>query len=101
MPPFLGGGDMILEVDFEKSSYNYIPWKFEAGTPNVAGAVGLGAACDYLSKIGMKRVREHEMELSEYALEKLSSVKNLKVYGPEKLERRASVISFNIVNEKG
>ncbi len=99
MPPFLGGGDMILEVDLEKSSYNYIPWKFEAGTPNVAGAIGLAAACDYLAKIGMKRVREHEQELTEYALEKLKTVKNLQVYGPEKLERRSGVISFNIVKD--
>ena len=99
MPPFLGGGDMILEVDLEKSSYNYIPWKFEAGTPNIAGAVGLGAACDYLAKIGMKNVREHEQDLTKYALEKLKTIKNLEVYGPEKLERRAGVISFNIVKD--
>lgn len=101
MPPFLGGGDMILEVDFESSSYNYIPWKFEAGTPNVAGAVGLAAACDYLGKIGMKRVREYEAELTKYALEKLSTVKDLVIYGPEKLERRSSVISFNITDSRG
>ncbi|HSX58048.1 MAG TPA: SufS family cysteine desulfurase, partial [Candidatus Saccharimonadales bacterium] len=96
MPPFLGGGDMILEVDLEKSTYNYFPWKFEAGTPNVAGAIGLGAACDYLTKIGMKRVREHEEELTIYALEQLKRVKNLKIYGPEKIEHRSGVISFNI-----
>ena len=99
MPQFLGGGDMILEVGLEKSSYNYIPWKFEAGTPNIAGAVGLGAACDYLAKIGMKNVREHEQDLTKYALEKLKTIKNLEVYGPEKLERRAGVISFNIVKD--
>lgn len=101
MPPFLSGGDMILEVSFEKSSYNYIPWKFEAGTPNVAGAVGLAAACDYLSKVGMKRVREHEAELTKYAGSKLKEIPNLIIYGPEKLERRAGVISFNIVDKKG
>ncbi len=98
MPPFLGGGDMILEVELEKSSYNYIPWKFEAGTPNVAGAVGLGAACDYLSKIGMKSVREHEQDLTKYALDQLRSTPGVDIYGPEKLERRSGVISFNIVN---
>ena len=65
MPPFLGGGDMILEVSFAKASYNYIPWKFEAGTPNVAGAIGLASACDYLAKVGMKRVREHEADLKK------------------------------------
>lgn len=98
MPPFLGGGDMILEVSFEKASYNYIPWKFEAGTPNVSGAIGLAVACDYLANIGMKRIREHEEDLTRYALEKLSEVKNLVVYGPEKLDHRAGVISFNILD---
>lgn len=99
MTPFLGGGDMILEVELEKSSYNYIPWKFEAGTPDITGAIGLAAACDYLAKIGMKQVREHEQDLAKYALEKLDLIKNLEVYGPEKLERRAGVISFNIVKD--
>ncbi len=61
----------------------------------------MATACDYLSKIGLKKVREHEQELTKYALEKLSSVKNLKIYGPEKLEKRAGVISFNIVDDKG
>lgn len=101
MKPFLAGGDMILEVSFEHSSYNYIPWKFEAGTPNVAGAIGLAEACNYLAKIDMKRVREHEIELTKYALEKLSGVENLIVYGPSKLERHSGVISFNIVDNKG
>ncbi len=101
MPPFLGGGDMILEVSFEKASYNYIPWKFEAGTPNVAGAIGLASACDYLAKVGMKNVRAHEEDLTKYALEELTRVRNLVVYGPEKLERRSGVISFNIVDKEG
>lgn len=101
MPPFLGGGDMILEVSLEKASYNYIPWKFEAGTPNVAGAIGLAAACDYLAKVGMKKVREHEETLTKYAVEKLRTVKGLQIYGPEKLDRRSGVISFNIVDKKG
>ncbi|MDP2721042.1 MAG: cysteine desulfurase [bacterium] len=97
MDPFLSGGDMILEVDWEKSSWNYIPWKFEAGTPDVAGAIGLGAAADYLNSLGMKNVREHEKELTAYALEKLSAVKDLVVYGPKDPEKRGGVISFNIV----
>src|SRR3972149_2746149 len=101
MPPFLGGGDMILEVGFEKSTYNYIPWKFEAGTPPIAGAIGLAAACDYLAKVGMKKVREHEQELTAYAQKALSEIKNLVIYGPKKLEKRAGVISFNIVDKKG
>ena len=101
MDPFLTGGDMILEVDLQESSWNYIPWKFEAGTPDVAGAIGLGAAVDYLSEIGMKTVREHEKELTAYALEKLSKVENLVIYGPESSEKRGGVISFNVVNRKG
>ena len=101
MDPFLSGGEMILEVEKEKSSWNYIPWKFEAGTPNIAGVIGLGAAIDYLSGIGMKNVREHEKELTIYALEELARVNNLVTYGPEDAERRGGVVSFNIVNEKG
>jgi len=101
MDPFLSGGDMILEVDWERSSWNYIPWKFEAGTPDVAGAIGLGAAVDYLNSLGMKNVREHEKELTFYALEKLSKVKNLVIYGSKDIEKRSGVISFNIINNKG
>ena len=97
MEPFLGGGEMILEVDWEKSSWNYVPWKFEAGTPDVAGAIGLGAAADYLNSLGMKNVREHEKESTAYALEKLSAVKDLMVYGPKDPEKRGGVISFNVV----
>ncbi|MDP2670988.1 MAG: cysteine desulfurase [bacterium] len=99
MRPFQAGGEMILDVGWEESSYNYIPWKFEAGTPNIAGAVGLGAAVDYLSKVGMKNIREHEKDLTEYALRKLESVANLEIYGPRKLDRKTGVISFNIVKE--
>lgn len=101
LPPFLGGGDMILEVELERATYNYIPWKFEAGTPDVAGAIGWGAAVDYLAKIGMKAVREHEENLTQYALEKLQEVSGLKMYGPEDLKKRGGVISFNIINSKG
>ena len=97
MEPFLSGGEMILEVDWEKSSWNYVPWKFEAGTPDVAGAIGLGAAADYLNSLGMKNVREHEKELTAYALEQLSKVKDLVIYGPKDPEKRGGVISFNVV----
>jgi len=99
--PFLSGGDMILEVDWETSSWNYTPWKFEAGTPNVAGAIGLAAAVDYLADLGMKNVREHEKELTTYALEKLAAVKNLVIYGPTEIEKRNGVISFNIIDSRG
>lgn len=112
MEPFLAGGDMILEVDWDKSSWNYIPWKFEAGTPNVAGAVGLAAAVDYLNNLGMKNVRESEKELVNYALEKLSLTHGVEIYGPKEIEKRnglpaiarherAGVISFNIVDNQG
>lgn len=101
MEPFLGGGEMILEVEREKSSWNYVPWKFEAGTPNVAGVIGLGAAVDYLTDMGMKNVREHEKELLTYALDKLVNVSNLITYGSVDPERRGGVISFNVINEKG
>ncbi len=109
MEPFLAGGEMILSVTYENSAWNYIPWKFEAGTPDIAGAIGLGAAVDYLSKIGMKNIREHEKELTTYALEKLTRIKNLETYGPKEIEKRgdptsqarlaerAGVVSFNIV----
>jgi len=97
MKPFMTGGDMVLQVSFEKASWNYIPWKFEAGTPNIEGAIGLAAACEYLSSIGMKRIREHEKELISYALKLLTRIKNLEIYGPKNLEKRSGVISFNIV----
>lgn len=99
MQPFLSGGEMILDVEFETATYNYVPWKFEAGTPDIAGAIGLGAAIEYLSKIGIKNIREHEKELTKYALERLSRVKDLEIYGPSKTERRAGVVSFNLVKD--
>jgi cysteine desulfurase/selenocysteine lyase len=101
MPVFLSGGEMVMSVDFESSTYNYTPWRFEAGTPNIEGAVGLAAAVNYLTKIGMKNIRSHEEELTIYALERLKNINRLKIYGTEKIEKRAGVISFNIVNEKG
>ena len=100
MDPFISGGDMILRVSFKKTTWNYIPWKFEAGTPNIEGAIGLGAATDYLSAIGMKKVREHEKELTQYALQKLSKVANLEIYGTKDTDKRSGVISFNIVKDE-
>ena len=97
MEPFLGGGEMILEVDWENSSWNYVPWKFEAGTPDVAGAIGLGAAVDYLNSLGVKNVREHGKELTAYALEQFSKIQGLVIYGPKEVEKRGGVVSFNIV----
>jgi cysteine desulfurase / selenocysteine lyase len=96
MPPFLGGGDMISRVDFDTSTWNELPWKFEAGTSEIAEVVGLGAAVDYLSAIGMDQVRAHERDLTEYALERLPGVEGLTAYGPRDTERRGGVISFAI-----
>ena len=96
MDPFLGGGHMIKRVERESSTWNDLPWKFEAGTSDVTEAVGLGAAVDYLSGLGMERVREHERELTAYALERLPSVEGLSIYGPPDPERRGGVVSFAI-----
>ncbi len=98
MSPFHGGGDMIREVHKYKATWNDLPYKFEAGTPNIADVVGLGAAIDYLTKIGMDNVREHEIELTKYAIEKLSAVKGLHVYGTKDILKRGGVISFNFAD---
>lgn len=95
MTPFLMGGGMIREVSIDKTEFREAPTRFEAGTPDVASAVGLSAAIDYLKKLGMENVREHEKELTKYCLEKL---KEVTIYGPTDLERRAGVISFNYKN---
>ncbi|MCP8313079.1 MAG: cysteine desulfurase [archaeon] len=96
MNPFLGGGDMIREVHLREASWDDLPWKFEAGTSNVAGAIGLGAAVDYLNKIGMKNIREHEKELTRYALDKMTKIKGIRIYGPKDAKVRGGVISFNL-----
>ncbi|MBI4999560.1 aminotransferase class V-fold PLP-dependent enzyme, partial [Candidatus Gottesmanbacteria bacterium] len=96
MLPFHLGGEMIREVYLEKTVFAEPPAKFEAGTPNVAGAIGLGAAIDYLEKIGMDEVRKHEEELVEYALGQLSNISNLEIYGPENLKDRGGVVAFNV-----
>ena len=94
MPPFLGGGDMIATVGFEGSTWNELPFKFEAGTSPVAEGIGLGAAIDYLAAIGMERIREHEKDLTAYALERLGEVESLRIFGPLDPERRGGVVSF-------
>jgi len=96
MEPFLGGGEMIRDVAIEGSTWNDIPWRFEAGTPNVAEAVGLGAAVDYLEALGMDRVRAAEADLTAYALKRLAEVQGLRVYGPAELEHRGGVLSFTL-----
>ncbi|MGH2786207.1 MAG: cysteine desulfurase [Actinomycetota bacterium] len=94
MPPFLGGGEMILEVWLDRATYNEIPHKFEAGTQPFAQMVGLGAAIDYLSELGMDAIRRHEVEITGYALEKLSQIEGLTIHGPMDPEQRGGVVSF-------
>ncbi len=96
MPPFLGGGDMIKEVHLRDATWNDLPWKFEAGTPNVAGAVGLGAAVDYLENIGMENIRRHEIELTRYALEEIQKIRDIKIYGPLDANKKGGVVAFNL-----
>ena len=98
MGPFHGGGDMIREVHRQHSTWNDLPYKFEAGTPSIADVIGLAAAADYLSDLGMDNVRAHERGLTEYALEKISAVPGVRVYGPRDASRRGGVISFNFAD---
>ena len=98
MPPYQKGGDMILEVTYDKATWNEIPFKFEAGTPNIAGAIGLGAATNYLMKIGMQNIRDHEIEITKYAYNNLMNVDGIEILGPENTDIRAGLISFNIPN---
>ena len=96
MPPYQGGGSMIRKVTLEKTTWADIPTRFEAGTPSIAGAVGLGAAIDYLNGIGMEHILAHEHELTALALEKLATVPGLTLLGPESAEDRAGVVSFTM-----
>jgi cysteine desulfurase / selenocysteine lyase len=96
MPPYQTGGDMISVVEDQRSTWNVLPHKFEAGTPNVADAVGLAAACDYLDAIGMDRIRAHEVELIGYAMEKLGETRGVTLFGPESAEHRSGVVSFTL-----
>ena len=97
MEPLLGGGDMIKSVDFDSCTYNELPWKFESGTSNIEGGIGFGAAIEYLDKIGMQNVREHEKELTAYAIKRLREV-GVTVYGPleDQIDRRGGAVSFKV-----
>lgn len=95
MPPFHGGGEMIREVWADRATWNEIPYKFEAGTMNIAQAVGMGAAVEYLEALGMDAVREHEMELTSYALKQLEDI-GATIYGPSEMSARGGVVSFNL-----
>jgi len=94
MPPFMGGGDMISQVWLDHASYNDLPWKFEAGTPNFADAIGLGVAVDYLQAIGMDVIREHEKQLTAYALGTLGELPDVQVHGPRDIDIRGGAVSF-------
>lgn len=96
MPPFIYGGDMIREVHKDTTMFNDVPHKFEAGTPFIEGAIGLGAAVDYLMAIGMKNVREHEKMITAYALQALKKLPGITIYGPSHVEERGGVIAFRV-----
>ncbi|MGH2810504.1 MAG: SufS family cysteine desulfurase, partial [Actinomycetota bacterium] len=96
MEPFHGGGEMILDVWLDHSTWNEVPYKFEAGTPPFAQAVGLGAAIDYLNDIGMKAVRDHEIEITRYALDALGAVEGITIYGPKDPEAKGGLVSFTL-----
>ena len=98
MNPFHGGGDMIREVHKYETTWNDLPYKFEAGTPNIADVIGFGAAIDYLTKIGMDNVRQHEIELTKYAMEKFAKIPGLQIYGTKDIAKRGGVISFNFAD---
>lgn len=98
MEPYLVGGEMIKEVSYAATIWNDVPWKFEAGTPNIAGAIALGAAIDYVQDIGLAAIAAHERELTKYALEQLRSVPGLVVYGPRDPAQRMGVIAFNLAD---
>ena len=94
LPPYQGGGEMIDQVTFEKTTYADLPHKFEAGTPNIAGCIAFGAAIDYINSIGLDNINSYENHLLQYATEKLNSIENVKIYGES--DNKTSVISFNV-----
>src|SRR3989338_9777968 len=96
LSPYQYGGEMIQEVYIDKTLFKKPPHKFEAGTPHIAGVIGLGSAIDYLTKIGMDSVRKHEKEITSYALNALENVSGLTVYGPNDVEKRGGVIAFTM-----
>jgi len=96
MEPYQGGGEMIEFVEREMSTWAEVPHKFEAGTPNIAGAIGMGAAVDFLSRLDGEAVATHERELMAYAMERVGAVPGIRIYGPEALDERAAVLSFTL-----
>ena len=96
MDPFICGGDMIKEVHKENTSFNDLPYRFEAGTPNIADVIGFSAAIDYLNEIGMDNIRNHEIDITKYALKRMSELKQIKLYGDTDIRNRGGIISFNL-----
>ena len=96
MEPFLGGGEMISDVQLTSSTWNEVPWKFEAGTPNIAGVIAFGKALEYLERLGEAWIRAHEQELLAYAITRLRQVDDLILYGPPEVQDRGGVVSFNL-----
>ncbi|MDH3270586.1 MAG: cysteine desulfurase [Gemmatimonadota bacterium] len=96
MSPYQGGGEMISVVEREQSTWAAIPHKFEAGTPNIAGAIGMGVAIDFLAEIGMEAIVEHEQDLLSYALERLRPIPDIRIFGPDSLSERSAVVSFTL-----
>jgi cysteine desulfurase/selenocysteine lyase len=94
MPPLFGGGSMVLRVGLTDADWNDVPWKFEAGTPPIAEAVGLGAAVGYLQGIGLDRVRAHEREMAQALLDGLSELEGIRIFGPTDPDRRGAAVSF-------
>jgi cysteine desulfurase/selenocysteine lyase len=98
LPPYKGGGEMIATVTFEKTTYADLPHKFEAGTPNICGGIAFGAAIDYMNEVGFDNIAKHEHELLVYGTKRLQEIEGVTIYGPTDLNKKASVISFNIEN---
>ena len=98
LPPYQGGGEMIKEVHFEESTYADLPYKFEAGTPNICGGIAFGATIDYIQQLGMETIATHEHKLLEYAIAKLQNIEGITLYGNDDLNKRTAVISFNLQN---
>jgi cysteine desulfurase/selenocysteine lyase len=96
MEPFLGGGEMISDVFLTHAKWNEIPWKYEAGTPNIADVIAFGEALAYLERLGHQAIRAHEQELAAYAIKRLSGIEGVTLYGPREIVDRGGVVSFNL-----
>lgn len=101
MSPFNYGGDMIESVKIAETTFAELPHRFEAGTPHIAGVIGLGAAIDYLQPVGFEKIRQHEIAITDYALKELRALGNVHIYGPKRAQDRGGVIAFNIFNQHG